>query len=66
MSDDQSIGVIYVEDDNDVRIGGVQALELAGFSVSGFASVETASVSVRCRHAVRRGLRRASARQERP
>src|SRR5437016_8657597 len=46
MSDDQSIGVIYVEDDNDVRIGGVQALELAGFSVSGFASVETAAVSV--------------------
>ena len=43
MGDDQSIGVIYVEDDNDVRIGGVQALELAGFSVSGFASVETAS-----------------------
>ena len=40
MSDDQSIGVIYVEDDDDVRIGGVQALELAGFSVSGFASVE--------------------------
>jgi hypothetical protein len=30
MSDDQSIGVIYVEDDNDVRIGGVQALELLG------------------------------------
>ena len=47
MSDDQSIGVIYVEDDDDVRIGGVQALELAGFSVSGFASVETASASVR-------------------
>ena len=42
MDDDQSIGVIYVEDDNDVRIGGVQALELAGLSVSGFASVETA------------------------
>ena len=37
MGDDQSIGVIYVEDDDDVRIGGVQALELAGFSVSGFA-----------------------------
>ena len=47
MSDDQSIGVIYVEDDDDVRIGGVQALELAGFSVSGFASVETAGASVR-------------------
>ena len=66
MSDDQSIGVIYVEDDDDVRIGGVQALELAGFSVSGFASVETAMRSRSLRHAVRRGLRRAPARQERP
>ena len=66
MGDDQSIGVIYVEDDNDVRIGGVQALELAGFSVSGFASVETASGVRSLRHAIRRGLRRASARQERP
>jgi two-component system, NtrC family, C4-dicarboxylate transport response regulator DctD len=42
MGDDQSIGVIYVEDDDDVRIGGVQALELAGFSISGFVSVEAA------------------------
>jgi two-component system, NtrC family, C4-dicarboxylate transport response regulator DctD len=47
MSDDQTIGVIYVEDDDDVRIGGVQALELAGFSVSAFLSVETAATSVR-------------------
>src|SRR4051794_6820489 len=47
MGDDQSIGVIYVEDDDDVRIGGVQALELAGLSVSGFVSVETAATSVR-------------------
>jgi two-component system, NtrC family, C4-dicarboxylate transport response regulator DctD len=47
MGDDQSIGVIYVEDDEDVRIGGVQALELAGLSVSGFASVEAANTSVR-------------------
>ena len=47
MSDDQSIGVIYVEDDDDVRIGGVQALELAGFSVSGFVSVESANGAVR-------------------
>src|SRR6266496_6173507 len=47
MSDDQSIGVIYVEDDDDVRIGGIQPLEMAGFSVSGFVSVETASTSVR-------------------
>ena len=47
MSDDQSIGVIYVEDDDDVRIGGVQALELAGFTVSGFTSVEAADGAVR-------------------
>ncbi len=47
MGDNQSIGVIYVEDDDDVRIGGVQALELADFSVSAFASVETAEMSVR-------------------
>ena len=47
MGDDQAIRVIYVEDDDDVRIGGVQALELAGFSVYGFGSVETASASVR-------------------
>jgi two-component system, NtrC family, C4-dicarboxylate transport response regulator DctD len=46
MGDDQSVGVIYVEDDDDVRIGGVQALELAGLSVSGFASVETAAQSM--------------------
>ena len=37
MDDNQSTGIIYVEDDEDVRIGGVQALELAGFSVAGFA-----------------------------
>jgi hypothetical protein len=39
MSDDQSIGVIYVEDDNDVRIGGVQALELAARSDESVASL---------------------------
>src|SRR5581483_7120855 len=47
MSDEQSIGVIYVEDDDDVRIGGVQALELAGFAVSGFTSGEAADAAVR-------------------
>jgi len=47
MNDEQSIGVIYVEDDDDVRIGGVQALELAGLGVSGFASVEAADAAVR-------------------
>jgi two-component system C4-dicarboxylate transport response regulator DctD len=47
MSHDQPIGVIYVEDDEDVRVGAVQALELAGFPVSPFASVEAASAIVR-------------------
>jgi len=47
MSPDQPIGVIYVEDDEDVRVGAVQALELAGLSVTPFASVEAASAVVR-------------------
>lgn len=44
MGNDQPVGVIYVEDDEDVRIGGVQALELAGLPVREFASVEAASM----------------------
>lgn len=47
MSDDQSIAVVYVEDDDDVRIGGVQALKLAGFSVSAFTSVEAVGDFIR-------------------
>ncbi|CAL76136.1 C4-dicarboxylate transport transcriptional regulatory protein (response regulator in two-component reguatory system) [Bradyrhizobium sp. ORS 278] len=47
MSSEQPIGVIYVEDDEDVRIGAVQALQLAGFAVTPFASVEAASAVVR-------------------
>jgi two-component system C4-dicarboxylate transport response regulator DctD len=42
-----SIGVIYVEDDEDVRVGAVQALKLAGFEVQAFPSAEQASVSIR-------------------
>ena len=42
-----SIGVIYVEDDEDVRIGAVQALKLAGFEVRPFVSAEQAGVSIR-------------------
>jgi len=39
---DTAIRVIFVEDDEDVRIGCRQALELAGFEVEAFASVEAA------------------------
>jgi two-component system, NtrC family, C4-dicarboxylate transport response regulator DctD len=44
---EQSISVILVEDDEDVRHGTTQALELAGFTVHGFGSVEAAKPSVR-------------------
>jgi len=46
MSDAQSIRVIFVEDEADVRLGSTQALELAGFEVDGFDSVEQARASV--------------------
>ena len=42
MSDAHAIGVIFVEDEVDVRLGSTQALELAGFKVDGFATVEQA------------------------
>jgi two-component system C4-dicarboxylate transport response regulator DctD len=42
MSDRSDIRVILVEDDADVRLGSAQALELAGFHVDAFASVEEA------------------------
>jgi two-component system C4-dicarboxylate transport response regulator DctD len=47
MIDQPSIGVIYVEDDEDVRIGAVQALKLAGFEVRPFPSAEQAGGSIR-------------------
>ena len=46
MSDAQVIRVIFVEDEADVRLGSTQALELAGFEVHGFASVEQARSGV--------------------
>lgn len=42
MNDASTIRVIFVEDDVDVRLGSTQALELAGFAVDGYASVEDA------------------------
>ena len=41
------IGVVLVEDDDDVRHGTAQALELAGYKVSAFSSVEAARRCVR-------------------
>jgi two-component system C4-dicarboxylate transport response regulator DctD len=46
MIDQISIGVIYVEDDEDVRIGAVQALKLAGIDVLAFSSAEQAAASI--------------------
>ncbi len=42
MTDTNSIRVVFVEDDEDVLLGSTQALELGGFSVAGFGSVEKA------------------------
>jgi two-component system C4-dicarboxylate transport response regulator DctD len=47
MSDKQAIRVIFVEDEPDVRMGSTQALELAGFEVDAFASVEEARAQIR-------------------
>ncbi|MGJ5049097.1 sigma-54-dependent transcriptional regulator [Bradyrhizobium oligotrophicum] len=47
MTPEQPVGVIYVEDDEDVRIGAVQALQLAGLPVTPFASAEAAGGIVR-------------------
>ncbi|MGO4813243.1 sigma-54-dependent transcriptional regulator [Cupriavidus sp. 2MCAB6] len=46
MTDTHPIRVIFVEDEEDVLIGSSQALELAGFEVDGFASVEQARSSI--------------------
>ncbi len=40
MAGSDDIVVILVEDDEDVRIGSTQALQIAGFRVSAFASIE--------------------------
>jgi two-component system C4-dicarboxylate transport response regulator DctD len=42
VTDASDIQVIFVEDEDEVRLGSTQALELAGFRVAGFASVEAA------------------------
>jgi two-component system C4-dicarboxylate transport response regulator DctD len=46
MNDRHPIAVVFVEDDEDVRSGSTQALELAGFAVMAFASIEAARPSV--------------------
>ena len=47
MSDKQAVRILFVEDEPDVRMGSQQALELAGFEVDAFASVEEARPHVR-------------------
>ncbi len=42
MTDKHPIRVIFVEDDEDVRAGSAQALELAGFDVESYETVENA------------------------
>lgn len=46
MTDTHPIRVVFVEDEEDVLVGSSQALELAGFAVNGFASVEHARGSI--------------------
>ncbi|MDR7379033.1 two-component system C4-dicarboxylate transport response regulator DctD [Rhodoferax ferrireducens] len=46
MSENSSIRVLLVEDDEDVRLSTAQALTLAGFEVESFASVERARAQV--------------------
>ncbi|WP_399685349.1 sigma-54-dependent transcriptional regulator [Xenophilus sp.] len=48
MADDapHPIRVILVEDDEDVRVGAAQALDLAGFAVEAFGAVEPARAAV--------------------
>ena len=46
MSEDFSIHVLLIEDDDDVRQSTAQALTLAGFKVESFASVEAARAHV--------------------
>lgn len=46
MSDRHPIQVVLVEDDEDVRLGTAQALDLDGFEVLGFDRVEAAAAAV--------------------
>ncbi len=47
MVNNKSPQVIYIEDDEFVRLAGVQSLQLAGFRTSGFASAEAALPSIK-------------------
>ena len=51
MTDVPPIRVVFVEDDEDVRLGSAQALELAGFEVEGYptSSRRTRRSSPACR-----------------
>lgn len=46
MSDVQTVRVIFVEDEAEVRWASTQALELAGLQVDGYASVEEARANI--------------------
>jgi two-component system C4-dicarboxylate transport response regulator DctD len=46
MTDRHSISVVFVEDDEDVLAGSAQALDLAGFEVMAFRSVEAARSAI--------------------
>ena len=61
MSDRHPIAVVFVEDDEDVAAGSAQALELAGFEVMVFGSVEAAQARRHRRSAGRGGVRRQAA-----
>jgi two-component system C4-dicarboxylate transport response regulator DctD len=41
-----SLPVLYIEDDELVRRASVQSLQLAGFDVTGYASVEAAARAI--------------------
>ncbi|WP_133649064.1 sigma-54-dependent transcriptional regulator [Paraburkholderia flava] len=47
MNEPLAIRVIFVDDEADVRLGSTQALELAGFEVDGFETVESARACIR-------------------
>ena len=46
MTTPHPIRIVFVEDDEDVRVGSAQALDLAGFEVAAFGSVEAAQQAV--------------------
>ena len=46
MTDIPPIRIVFVEDDDDVRLGSAQALQLAGFEVDGYPSAEDAQAAI--------------------